>query len=189
METINFRLTGMAPLLMHSDKLSDPIDPGAIAHKKLTAKRTKTEEDHEAIAKSEFMAGMYWDREMGPYIPSRNLHKCLEVGARAYKLGKKVRSGVVFLQHAGYPLLYDGPRDPEELWKKKFVDRRSVKVSQSRLWRCRPRFNEWAVEAELIVDSSQLNAEEVIQSFESAGRIAGLGDYVPTFGRFDFQVL
>ena len=56
METLNVRITGTSPLMMHSDKFANPLLPETKAHKALTAKRKKTDEDHEAIAKSELAA-------------------------------------------------------------------------------------------------------------------------------------
>ena len=37
---------------MHSDKFANPLHPATKAHKALTGKRKKTDDDHEAIAKS-----------------------------------------------------------------------------------------------------------------------------------------
>ena len=56
MEIITVKLTGTRPLLMHADVFADPLNPLTKAHKALTSKRKNTDDDHEAIAKSEWRA-------------------------------------------------------------------------------------------------------------------------------------
>ena len=65
MQTIKVKIIGTRPLLMHSDIYADPLNPRTKAHKALTAKKKKTDEDHEAIAQSEWRGGMYFDEELG----------------------------------------------------------------------------------------------------------------------------
>lgn len=47
--------------MMHSDKLANPLHPATKAHRELTSKRKKVDDDHVAIARSEFIAGVYFD--------------------------------------------------------------------------------------------------------------------------------
>ena len=57
MKSIPVKITGSAALLMHSDRFANPLDPLAKAHKEMTGKRKKTDDDFIAIAKSEFIGG------------------------------------------------------------------------------------------------------------------------------------
>ena len=98
MEKLMLKITGTAPLLMHSDRFANPLDKLTKAHKELTAKRKKTDEDHSAIAKSEFIGGCYWNKESGFYIPAQNLDSCLIAGAKLQKLGVKFKQGVQVLE-------------------------------------------------------------------------------------------
>jgi len=75
MQTIKLQLTGTRPLLMHADVFADPLNPLTKQHKSLTGKRKKTDDDHEAIARSEWRGGMYFDDDMGPYIPGVNIYE------------------------------------------------------------------------------------------------------------------
>jgi hypothetical protein len=54
--------------------------------------------------------------------------------------------------------------------------------------RTRPIFRQWA--ATIIVDflPDQLNARDVIELAEVGGRIIGIGDWRPKFGRFTTEV-
>jgi hypothetical protein len=59
MKTVSVKITGKAALLMHSDRFANPLDPLTKAHKELTSKRKKTDDDHIAIARGEFIGGCY----------------------------------------------------------------------------------------------------------------------------------
>lgn len=50
MQDFKIELRGSAPLLMHSSRLSNPLDPAAKALKSATSKRSKTDEDHELVS-------------------------------------------------------------------------------------------------------------------------------------------
>jgi hypothetical protein len=179
--------TGTAPLLMHNSRLANPLDPAAKAVKKYTSKRTKTDEDHEAIARLEFSGGLYLDPELGPHIPGENIMRCLVDGARLTKQGIKVTRGV-FIKTDVNPLAYDGPRDADGLWQAGWRHMASVKVGQQRIMRCRPWFPEWRVQAEGIIDPAVLELDDVATIADNAGSLIGLGDWRPRHGRFTATV-
>lgn len=187
---IEFRitLTGSAPLLMHSSRLADPLNPATKALKKVTSKRTKTDDDHEEIARLEHMGSLYMDPDVGPFIPGENIARALVDGARISKQGVKVQRGV-FINTDVNPLSYRGPRDAAGLWAdENFRHIASVKVGQSRTQRCRPQFREWKVEAEGLLDPTVLDLTDLEAIAVTAGQMIGLGDWRPRFGRFDATV-
>ena len=55
MKSIKVKLSGSSALLMHSDRFANPLDPLTKAHKELTGKRKKTDDDHIAIADKNFL--------------------------------------------------------------------------------------------------------------------------------------
>ena len=73
---------GTAPLLMHNARLVDPLDMVVKKIREVSTKTKKTDEDHEEIAKLEWLGGIYYDPSLGPYVPTLNLHRCLVEGAR-----------------------------------------------------------------------------------------------------------
>lgn len=189
METIKFKLVGTSPLLMHSDRFSNPLDPMTKAHKELTGKRKKTDEDHEAIAMSEWRGAMYYDEKIGPYLPGHMMEAALREGAKLQKMGKHVQRGVLVPEDK-IKLEYNGPRDIDKLATDlKYIDNRSVKVQQARLQRCRPHFPEWSVSFTLMFNPDVLNRNDVIKAMTDAGLMCGLGDYRPRFGRFSVEVV
>lgn len=185
--TIKVRITGTRPLLMHSDKFADPLNPLTKAHKELTSKRKKTDEDHEAIAKSEWLGGLYCD-ETGPYLPGVNIEASMIAGGKLSKLGTQLKRSTEIMDEKCY-LQYDGPTEPEALWHAGFYDARSVKVQQARLMRYRPMFTKWACECEVAFDADTINRNEVIKCLEDGGQYSGVGDYRPKFGRFTVEVM
>lgn len=186
---VRLTIVGTTSLLMHNARLSDPLDPFTRELKKVSSKTKKTEDDHFEMARIEFEGGMYFDDEMGPYIPGANVHRCLVEGAKLNRFGKSVERGVIVVDEV-HPLGYEGPRTVKELWEdKNFVSRMSVGVTTSRVMRTRPVFRHWALVANLIVDTGQLDLEQISNIADKSGQMIGLGDHRPRFGRFEVQVV
>ena len=192
MEKITLKITGTSAILMHSDRMANPLDPIKKRLTPLTSKKKKTDDDHEEIAHIEWEAGMYYDEDLGPFIPGRMIKAMLIQGAKKTKDGPKIKSGVVVMTDK-CKLEYSGPRDLEKMWKaKKFVDMRSVVVQRARLMRCRPIFPEWSVTAEIVFDGGVIDRADIVRIAETAGALVGMGDYRPEnggdFGRFTVEV-
>lgn len=193
MQSMKIQISGISPLLMHSDRYANPLDEGAKRHKQLTSKRKKTDEDHADIAFSEWVGGLYYDDEVGPYLPGINMRSCLIEGGKLNKLGAAIQRGTIIMEDK-LRLLYSGPRSIAKLWEdSRFRDVRSVVVSRSRLMRYRPCFPEWGAEVEVTYDPAIIDGADLLRSAENAGRFIGLGDYRPNkggpFGRFEVQLL
>lgn len=187
---MDFRIsiTGTDRLLMHNARLSDPLDPAARELKALTGKRLKTEEDHEAVARAEFMGGLYFDEAVGPYLPGDNIWRALSDAAKKTKSGVKIKEGV-FVRTPVNPLAYAGPRKRDELWADEgFRHRASVKVGMQRVIRCRPVFTGWSTEADGWIDTEIIELDELRRIAVTAGGIIGLGDWRPKYGRFTAEV-
>ncbi len=179
--TIVFK--GEAPLVMHNVRMADPLDEFTKRLRAVTAKRKKTEADHEDIARIEFEGGLYFDPELGPYLPAENIYKCLVEGARLTKQGRAVERAVV-ISDLMAPLIYDGPRTVDGLYGAGFVYRAPVGVGTSRTIRTRPRFDRWTVGISAFLDEEMLNADEFDEIAVKAGRYIGIGERRPMFGRF-----
>jgi len=185
-EQITFQIRGIAPCLMQSDKLSNPLDPLKREQAKLTSKRgnKKTEDDIAEIMHIDYLGSFYYTKELGPYWPGQNIERMLRDAAKLTREGKDIERGVSVLDPS--PLQYNGPRTPETLYKDpNFVDVRSVVVQGKRVMRCRPIFREWEVEFTATYDPSVVDRESLIRFCETAGRVIGLSTYRPRFGRFE----
>ena len=184
METMRVRLTGTLPLLMHNEQLANPLDPAVQELKPFTSKRKKSEEDYLAISYKEFKYGLYHNEKLGPYIPAGWLKALIRDAAKITRRGTDV-TRAVFIMDLHYPLEYKGPRDIETMYKEGFYDRRMVGNQGNRVLRTRPKFEGWAVEFEMMYDTTIFdNPTQMEGIINTGGRMIGLGDYRPTFGRF-----
>ena len=184
MEILKLKITGTAPLMMHADTFANPLHPATKAHKELTSIRKKSDEVHEAIAKSEFIGGCYWSEDVGFYIPGANLDATFLAGAKLSRLGTHWKRGALVVTDKA-KLIFDGPKNPEKLLEvADFVDCRGVKVGAAKIMRYRPVFRDWAVEADVAINTDVLNINEAKKSIEDAGALIGTCEYRPRFGRF-----
>ena len=185
--TIKARLTGRLPLLMHNERLANPLDQAAKDLKVITSKRKKTEDDMLALSFAEFRGGLYIDED-GPYIPAHWMLAMIRDGAKLTKQGKDAIRAIL-LNDAKLPLIYSGPKDVDGLWKKGFFDRRMVGNQKARVLRTRPKFAAWSVEFSLLFDESVFDRGQIESILKTAGNMVGLGDYRPLFGRFSVEIL
>jgi hypothetical protein len=184
MEQIRMRITGLSPLLMHADTLANPMAAVTTEHRELTAKRKKSFADHVAIARSEFLAGLYWSSETGVYIPGQNLDASFLAGAKLQKLGTHWKRGCLVIENK-VRLLYSGPRSPETLWEDQaFRDVRGVRVGTAKVMRVRPIFLDWQAELTLAINEEILDLHEARRAVNDAGALIGVCEYRPRFGRF-----
>lgn len=186
-------MVGTAPLLMHNIRLADDQDPYVREIKKLTAKKTKkTDDDKMEIDRLSFAGGLYWDEDLGPFMPAENIFRCLMEAGSLTRSGKKIERGVIF-EGTRARLEYDGPRDIESLWgdngQSLFVDRRMVAVQRQRIPRVRPIFPNWALSIGVEIDPQVIDHDEFEDIAEKAGRLIGIGDYRRFYGKFEGKVL
>lgn len=185
--TIRYRLRSSAPLYFHNDQAADPLNRFAKALKQVSAKRSKTDADHEELARLEFMAALYMGPN-GPVIPAPMIDATLTNAAKVSREGKLSKSGVFCPEHA--PLEYDGPRTAEELWNdERFRSREPVKVGMARVMRTRPVFSEWAAVVTVQVEDIVVNPARLDDWFHIAGTQCGFGDWRPQHGRFTAERL
>lgn len=174
MDILKLKLTGTVPLMMHSDRLANPLLSETKAHKSLTSKRKKTDDDHLAIARSEFVSGLYFNEKIGVFIPGQNFDATFLAGAKLQKLGTAWKRGALVMTDRA-KLIYDGPKTPEKLWDDtRFIDCRGVKVGTAKIMRYRPVFMEWAVDLEIAFNSEILDEGEVKKALSDAGALIGV---------------
>lgn len=184
LQSITFKIKGTCPLLVHNDQMVDPLNPHTRAMKELTKKRKKTDEDHEEIARIEWEAGLYFEEDIGPFLPAANIEAMVREAAKLSKEGKKIQRGVQCEQDR-IPIEYDGPRKVEPLYADgRFRDRRSAKVGMSKVIRTRPIFRDWELSFSLLFMDDIISERDLIAIVHKAGRVTAMGDYRPRFGRF-----
>lgn len=192
-EDMEFHIRGTAALLMHNGALADPLNVIAQKMKEISSKRNKTEADYEALARLEHQGGLYLDASYRVVVPGVNIEAMLLKSAKRVKKGEQAKSG---LWSAGdWPLIYKGPKckdakKPEAFFAeifadKRFVDRRAVVVSKSRVMRTRPIFPEWELKFTVSYSPVTWNPRDVANLVKNAGEFIGMLELAPKFGRFE----
>lgn len=185
---------GTSPLLMHNPQMVDPQFEINREIKSITDKRKRTAEDLQTIERLEWFGGLYiepnGDGKPKVVQPTSKLRKATIEAGRIQKLGKHVERALTFEAiHA--PLVFDGPHDPEKLWKAggQYVSRLSVRIGQKRVIRCRPKFFPWALSAAALFLPDVMDLAELTRLVETAGIAIGIGDNrVNGYGRFKGSV-
>ena len=186
---LKFTIQGVVPTILCNGQTSDPLNKFAKELKKISSKRNKTEGDHKAMAKLEFMACMYVNEKGNPCWPSDNIEAMIVKAAAKQRKGTDAKSAIFVDDHA--PLIYDGPKTPDTLWSHRtmdnnpFVLRASVVVNRNRIMRTRPIFRNWSLEFVVHYLTDIFDKEQVISTIQTAGRIIGLSDWRPKYGRFN----
>lgn len=183
MKTLNYRIIGETPLVMHNGELANPFNPITKAIKKLTEKKKNmTEADMLRLAELEFKGSLYlFDGK--PCIPGEVWEATLRSAARATRKGKDVERGVRVLDST--VLEFDGSQNPDELWKdERFHFGKMVNINKSKVYRMRPIFNEWACSLSVDYDESVLDEEEVDSFVQKAGENGYLLEWYGRYGKY-----
>lgn len=171
---------GRTPLVIHNVRLANPLDPYTKAIKAISAKRSKTEDDHLEMLRIEWEGGLYFDKEIGPYMPISYPTACIrQAGAITRHKTALIRGMVLMADDGGerIPIVYDGPRDIEGLWAEDdHRDVRLVRVNGSRTLRSRPRFPEWRISFRATIDEEIIDADIFEAVLRRAGRNIGVGE-------------
>lgn len=196
MKTLKLKIAGIRPLVMHNGLLADPINPFVVAMKRITSKGSKkmTEADYQERDRLEWMGGLYWSEQVGAFIPSDNIERCVQEGAKKSRLGKDAQAAV-FVTEPEVAIEHEAikGKTKEALFADKaqrFTLRKGVKVQLSRIIRIRPMVpTGWTATFTLEFDETIINERNLLQAVTDAGALVGLGDWRPKFGRFTVEVL
>lgn len=185
MQELKAKLVGIAPLMMHNERLANHSDQYTREIKKLTGQRKKTDETHEQIKRLEWRGSLY-DRDGRVVVPSDNILASVQNACKTLKRGKDFNAAVI-APVAFFPLIYPGPTVIDELYGDGatiYVDYRSVVIQGRRTMRCRPIFPEWALDITLNYDEEIFNEDDLRQCVEIAGERIGTCERRPRCGRF-----
>lgn len=205
-KTLKIKVEGIAPLIMHSSNLANPLHPITKEIKNHSGKRGKTEDDLELLAKLEWCGGLYLDKPIALEVsgndvritsdakvglPPHVLEAAILEGAKKDKLGKQFKAGlfVESFAYLNYGKLTNGTHtQADELNALLHSDiHRNVtlmRVQNAKILRTRPQFMEWDLDFEIHYIPNVLDERQIINAIEKAGTYAGFGDSRPRYGRF-----
>ena len=181
-QTVQYKWTSSAPLLMHNGQLADPMCKWTKSLKKISGKRNKTDADHEEMARLEFMGSLYLNAD-GPILPADVVDGIVQTAAKKTREGMTAKSGCFCSEHAR--LEYEGPRTAKELWEdERFRFASMVRVQQAHVVRTRPIFRDWSAVVTLSIEDTLIDIEAVDGWMRVAGTQIGACDWRPKNGRF-----
>ena len=181
-------IRGIAPILMHSGRGIDPLDPIRQEIDAIAKRKPRTAPDEAAIRALEARLS-FWEFEDRPTIPPAALRSSIERAARKIKEGPLVREGLLVV---ATNFQYDEDRYGTD-WEKLCQTtqfRVPVKIGQSKMMRTRVKFDcPWHLTAEIDLFDDVASESMLIGWLETAGRRIGIGDWRPeksgAFGRFE----
>lgn len=183
-------LTGRSPLVMHNPRMIDPEDEFVRAIGEITAKGSKqTDVERAEVARLEWFGGIYHDPEIGVYVPTWNVQKCINRGGVITRQGTDVLRAVALLTDR-VSLTYDGPRDLVKMYERpEFRFRKEVGIGTKKVMRMRPIFRRWSLSMEIELLEEAMNPDALLRVAETAGLSEGLGDARKLgYGRFTVEM-
>jgi hypothetical protein len=169
LKIIECEIKGVAPLLQHRF-------PEEAEDKKST-KRTGRIDYSQEVEKA-----LFKNKNGVIYEPSSHIEGALRKAAVAFRIPGQSRKTYKDLVLRSIVVVPDEiPLEPQEY----DVDKRSVKIQRARVFRYRPRWDEWSLEFNIHMLDDQFDSDVLKEILEYAGVAHGIGDYRPKFGRFE----
>lgn len=142
------------------------------------------------LAEFEFYGGLYpQGGEPEIVVEAAALRACLQVAGARFKLGTHVKRGVIVLEDS--VLVYPDPQSAEERWEAGCHMTCVVTISQRKIDRTRPMFEEWWLDTTYHYNPTVLDEDQLWQILELAGEQVGLLDWRPAkggkYGRFTVE--
>jgi hypothetical protein len=187
-------VTGINYLLTNNPQTVDPFNRYSKAKKAITNKRAgKTEDDLIELGNIETESKIYFDDEVGVYVPTRWLTEAICTAAfRIIKVGKDKMRGGVFAAEEKAKLSYahmdkvktikDVVMNPE------FRHRAMLPQGQVRVAKDFPIYKKWSFTTNIEFDDTVVDFEGLKRIVEYTSMYVGFGDFRPTFGRATAEV-
>lgn len=169
---VRIKIRGTSPFLFHRWNV-DAVEAKGKAAK---GSKAKKEDDLESY--------VYRDTSGALAVPSEYFRMSAIHAAKFRQDPRSPRKSAMDLFKAGIVCLDELASIGKKEWD--FVDRRRVTIQRSGITRCRPALSK-GYEAEFHVQvllPEYISSELLNEIFQMSGRLVGVGDFRPTFGRF-----
>lgn len=193
-QTANIKVTGLNYLLTNNPQTVDPFNRYSKAKKAITNKRTgKTEDDLIELGNIEAESKIYFDDELGVYVPTRWMTEAICTAAfRTIKVGKDKMRGGVFAVDEKAKLHYIGMEKVKTItdvvMNPEFRHRAMLPQGQVRVAKDFPIFKKWFFETAIEFDDTVVDFDGLRRITEYTAMYVGFGDFRPTFGRATAEV-
>ena len=182
-KTVEIDIKGTQPLIFNSGAQINPLSALSKEKAKYTKKRTKTDDDFDAIFAIEMRATTYWVEGKGLYMPVENIQACFHAAAKKRKLG---RQAIGFLpdptfEGLGFAIKCHLSTTEAFFTNPDYMFIKNVNVSGRSVMKCRARIPAgWTMTVRGLVDENMMNIEDVQDLWDIAGVQIGMGDWRPS---------
>lgn len=190
----NIKITGLGYLLQNNPQTVDPFNSFSKAMKTITKKKTgKTEDDLIELGNIETESKIYFDEDIGVYVPTRWLTEAICTGAFAViKTGKDKMRGGIFAVDDKAKLTYKEMNKVKTIrdvvMNPTFRHRALLPQGQVRIPKDFPIFKDWGFETKIEFDDTVVDFNGLKQVVDRTAKYVGFGDFRPTFGRATAEV-
>ena len=188
-------VAGISPLLQNNPQTVDPFNHYAKAKKAITNKRTaKTDDDLLELGNLETESKLYFDDEIGVYVPATWITEAIIcTGFSVAKIGRAKMRGGLFATESKIKLKYRGMNKVKTItdvvMNPEFRHRMLLKQGQVRVPKDAPIFHDWSFETAVEFDDTVVDMGSLRRIVERSAKYGGFGDFRPTFGRANAEVL
>ena len=188
-------VTGISPLLQNNPQTVDPFNHYAKAKKAITNKRTaKTDDDLLELGNLETESKLYFDDEIGVYVPATWITEAIIcTGFSVAKIGRAKMRGGLFATESKIKLKYRGMNKVKTItdvvMNPEFRHRMLLKQGQVRVPKDAPIFHDWSFDTAVVFDDTVVDMGSLRRIVERSAKYGGFGDFRPTFGRANAEVL
>ena len=193
--SLNVTITGMNPLLQNNPQTVDRFNDYTRAMAKINAKKTRrTDEDYRDLQDIEVRAKIYWDESLGIYVPGTLVSAAIAAASfKKAKISKADIRGSVFVEDDKIKLQYENMnlvKKPEDIvGNPEFRLNMTLKQGQVRVVKAVPIFHKWSFSTRVEFDYKLVDESSLVDIINHAALYGGFGDFRPTFGRAQAEVV
>jgi len=183
------KITGINYLLQNNPQTVDPFNKFTKLKSIITKKRTgKTEDDLIELGNIETESKIYFDEQLGVYVPTRWLTEAICTAAfGVIKVGKDKMRGGIFSIEEKAKLFYkdmDKVKTITDVVMNPTFRHRAILPQQAiRVAKDFPIYKNWSFETVIEFDDTVVDFNGLKQVVERTAKYVGFGDFRPTFGR------
>jgi hypothetical protein len=194
MRQVNVKITGVSPLLQNNPQTVDRFNEYAKKMAAINAKKARrTDEDYRQLRELEIRSKIFFDKDIGIYIPTTWLSEAIACAAfKVAKLSRDKIRGAMFTTENKTPLVYrdmNKVKSPEDIVINDIF--RHVMIlpqGQVRVVKAFPIFHEWSFSTGLEYEDTEIDPDSLTRIIEHTSRYGGFGDFRPTFGRAKAEI-
>jgi len=186
--------TGLNNLLLNNPQTVDRFNHFSRRMAEISAKKTRrTDDDHLEYRNLDLASKIYWDDEIGVYVPETWVSESIATSAfNTVKVSKAKVRGALFVTEPKLALKYDKQEKVKKrddiVHNEHFRFLIALPQGQSRVVKAFPIFHKWSFSTTVEFDDAILDHNMLKRICEYSAKYVGFGDLRPTFGRATVEV-